>query len=74
MFLIGLENKMKLFKAHFEPMQVFEGSGGGLVILARSFQDAADIASETIMHVSAFSLEEIPMDKPRVVFYNDGDY
>lgn len=62
---------MKLFKVDFEPMYPV---GCGLVILAENVQDAADIASETIMHTNTFSLEEIPMDKPGVVFYKSGDY
>jgi len=64
-------NKMKLFKADFEPRWIDKS---GLVILAETLQEAADIASETIMHTSKFSLEEISMDKSRVVFYDDGDY
>lgn len=62
---------MKLFKADFEPIYPV---GCGLVILAETVQEAADIASETIMHTNTFSLEEIPMDKSRIVFYDDGDY
>lgn len=62
---------MKLFKVHFKPMY---SVGCGLVILAEGVREAADIASETIMHTNRFSLEEIPMDKSRVVFYDDGEY
>lgn len=62
---------MKLFKVDFEPRY---SDRCGLVILAENLQEAADIASETIMHTSRFSLEEVPMDKPKVVFYDDGDY
>ena len=62
---------MKLFKADFEP--VFS-VGCGLVILAENVQEATDMASETIMHTNTFSLEEIPLDKPKVVFYDDGEY
>ena len=62
---------MKLFKADFVPQWP---APYGLVILAENIQEAADIASEVLMHVDTFSLEEIPVDKPRVVYYDDGDY
>lgn len=62
---------MKLFKAYFVPVY---NVLSGLIILAENLQAAADIASETIMHVKTFSLEEVLMDKPCVVLYQSGDY
>jgi len=62
---------MKLFKIDFEPMYPV---GCCLVVLAKSVKEAAEIASDTILHTSRFSVEEIPMDKPRVVVYRSGDY
>ena len=62
---------MKLFKVDFEPVY---SVGCCLVLLAKSEKKAAEIASNTILHTSKFSVEEIPMDKPRVVVYQNGDY
>lgn len=62
---------MKLFKIDFESMYPV---GCCLIILAESVADAAEIASNTIMHTSKFSVEEILMDKSRVVVFQSGDY
>ena len=62
---------MKLFVVDFEPVYPV---GCGLVILAENQEEAAVIASNTILHDSIFSLEEVFMDESRVVFYDDGDY
>ena len=62
---------MKLFKIDFEPVYPV---GCCLVVLAESLQEAAEIASNTVLHTSRFSVEEIPIDKARVVVYQSGDY
>lgn len=62
---------MKLFKVDFKPVQP---TNWCLIILAESTKEAAEIASETIMHASRFTVEEISMDKSKVVVYRDGDY
>lgn len=62
---------MKLFKIDFKPVYPI---GGCLVLLAESVSKAAEIASNTIMHTSKFSVEEIPMGKSRIVVYRSGDY
>ena len=62
---------MKLFKIDFKPIQP---TNWCLIVLAKSVADAAEIASNTILHTSKFTVEEIPMDKSRVVVYRDGDY
>lgn len=62
---------MRLFKIDFKLVYPV---GCCLVILAESVADAAEIASNTIVHTSKFTVEEIPMDKSRVVVYQSGDY
>lgn len=62
---------MRLFKVDFEPVYPV---GCCLIVLAESLTDAADIASNTILHTSRFTVIEIPMDKERVVVYQSGDY
>lgn len=62
---------MKLFKIYFEPIYLV---GCCLIILAESVNEAAVIASNTILHESTFSIEEISMNKSRIVVYMSGDY
>lgn len=63
--------KMKLYKVEFEGMYPV---GNCLIILAEKIKEARNLAQETIKHTKVFNVEEVKMDKSKVVEYLSGDY
>ena len=64
---------MKLFEVDFEPMWPVPS---GLIILANNKLEAWEIANKTLAHVTVVpdNVKEIIMDKPKVIFFESGDY
>ncbi len=48
--------------------------GNCLVIAAFNRREAEYIASQTIAHTDEFTVEEVILDKPKVIEYLSGDY
>jgi hypothetical protein len=48
--------------------------GNCCIILAFNYNEALKIARETITHTTDIKVEEVEMDKPKVVVYLSGDY
>jgi hypothetical protein len=46
----------------------------GLVIAANDIDEATMIARETITHTTDFTVTEVDISKPVVVFYSSGEY
>lgn len=63
---------MKIYIIDFSPKWPVPS---GLVILAESEEQALEIAKETVKHTDVRGIVEVyEVDKPRVIFYEDGDY
>ena len=62
---------MKLYEIDFSPMWPVPS---GLIVLAKSKQQALKIAKETLTHTEPREATLIKMDKPKVVFFESGDY
>ena len=62
---------MKLYKVDFEGICPV---GNCLIILAEDVKEAKLIAQETIKHTKVKKIEEVKMDKSKVVVYLSGDY
>ena len=62
---------MKLYKIDFDPMYPVPS---GLIVLAKSKKGALKIAKETLKHTEPIEATLIKMDKPKVVFYESGNY
>lgn len=65
------KKKLKLYEVDFKPMYPV---GGWLIILAYDICEAQNIAKETITHTDKITVQEVIMDKPKVVLYDSGDY
>ena len=48
--------------------------GSCLIIAAHDQREAEIIASETIKHTKDFVVDEVVVDKPKVIEYLSGDY
>ena len=47
----------------------------GLVILANNEQEALELARETVSHTEVRGILKVQeLDKPKVIFYESGDY
>ena len=63
---------MKLYTIDFSPMWPVPS---GLVILAESEEQALKIAKETVKHTEVRGILKVEeLDKPKVIFYESGDY
>lgn len=63
---------MKLYTIDFIPMWPVPC---GLVILANNEQEALELARETVSHTEVRGVLKVQeLDKPKVVFYESGDY
>lgn len=64
--------QMKLYTIDFDPMWPVPC---GLVILANNEQEALELARETVSHTEVRGVLKVQeLDKPKVVFYESGDY
>lgn len=63
--------KLKLYSVEFEPIYPI---GSALILLEYNEEGAIKMASETIKHTNIFTVTEISMKKPSVVYFQDGDY
>jgi predicted O-methyltransferase YrrM len=63
---------MKIYIIDFDPKWPVPS---GLVVLAESEEQALEIAKETVKHTDVRGIVEVyEVDKPGVIFYEDGDY
>ena len=62
---------MKIFEVDFKPMWPVPY---GLIIAAKSEQEAILIAMETIKHSTVDCIKEVDISEPTVIFYESGDY
>jgi len=62
---------MKLYEIDFSPMWPVPS---GLIVLAKSKKQALKIAKETLTHTEPREATLIKMDKPKVVFFESGNY
>ena len=66
-----MKRKLRIFNVEFEAMYPI---GNCLVIAAKNKKQAEEIASETIIHTKEFTVEQVKLDKPKVIKYLSGDY
>jgi hypothetical protein len=63
---------MKLYTIGFSPMWPVPC---GLVILAENEEQALELARQTVTHTEVTGVLKVQeLDKPKVVFYESGDY
>ncbi len=63
---------MKLYTIDFDPMWPVPC---GLVVLANNEQEALELARETVRHTEVRGVLKVQeLDKPKVVFYESGNY
>lgn len=62
---------LKIYEVAFDPILP---APSGLIVLARSNAEAMKIARETIKHTEPEKATLIKLDKPKVIFYESGDY
>ena len=62
---------LNIYEIEFSPMWHVPS---GLIVLARTNAEAMKIANETITHTEPVKATLIKADKPKVVFYESGDY
>lgn len=63
---------MKLYTIDFDPMWPVPC---GLVILANNKQEALELARETVNHTGVRGVLKVQkLNKPKVIFYESGDY
>lgn len=62
---------MKIFKVDFDPMWPVPS---GLIIAAENHIEASSIASKTITHTKEFTVKEVDVSNPCVIFYESGEY
>ena len=62
---------MKIFEVDFNPIYPVPY---GLVIAANDIEEATKIAKETITFTEVRSVTEVDISKPKVIFYEDGNY
>lgn len=62
---------MKIFNVEFKPMYPV---GCCLLIAAETIEEATEIAKEELAGTKLISIEEIGIDKPKVLIFMDGDY
>ncbi len=62
---------MNVYEIDFSPMWPVPS---GLIIVANTKREALKIARKTVRHTLIRGIEKIDVSKPRVVFYESGDY
>lgn len=64
---------MKLYEVDFKPKYPVSS---GLIILAENKEECLKLAKEVVLHtdVKIEDIEEVNMDKSKIVFYESGDY
>ena len=64
---------MKIYRVYFDPLWAVPC---GLIISAKNLRQARQLAKDTIKHTEYKTILEIsiPEDKPKVIFYESGDY
>lgn len=62
---------MKLYQVDFEGMYPV---GSCLILLAKNKSEARKMANEEVTHTKVKGVEEVKMDKAKVVVYLSGDY
>jgi hypothetical protein len=62
---------MKIYEVDFNPMWPVPY---GLIIAANNKEEAKKIAEETVKHTEVEEITEIKIDKPKVIFYESGNY
>jgi hypothetical protein len=63
---------MRLYTIDFDPMCPVPC---GLVVLANNEQEALELARETVRHTEVRGVLIVQeLDKPKVIFYESGDY
>lgn len=62
---------LNIYEIEFSPLWPVSS---GLIILARTNAEAMKIARETIKHTEPVKATLIKADKPKVVFYESGNY
>ncbi len=63
---------MRLYTIDFSPMWPVPC---GLVILANNEEEALELARETVKHTEVRGILTVQeLDKPRVIFYESGEY
>jgi hypothetical protein len=63
--------KMRIYSVDFEPIYPV---GCGLIIAAHGIDECEKIVKETIKHTNEYTITEINIDNPCVIFYDDGNY
>lgn len=66
-----MKDSLNLYSIEFEPMYPVPS---GMIVLARNEEDAMDIATKELTHTKPISATLIDADKPKVIFFEDGDY
>ena len=66
-----LKNTLKIYEVDFDPVYP---TSNGLIILAKNKSQASKMAEEHIKHTSEFTVSLIKSDKPKVIYFSDGDY
>ena len=64
-------DQLKIFRAEFKPINPV---GGCLIIAADNLEEANNIAMATITHTNVFTVEEVVLEKSKVIEYLSGDY
>ena len=64
-------DNLKLYKIEFNPMYPVPS---GLIVLAKSNRQAMKIAKVALVHVNPIKAIFIKADKPKIVFFESGDY
>jgi hypothetical protein len=62
---------MRIYKVEFEPMWPVPY---GLIIAAHGIDECDKIARKTIIHTKEFTIKEVDIIEPCVIFYESGDY
>ena len=62
---------MRIYSVEFEPMWPVPN---GLIIAAHGIDECDKIARETITYTTEFTIKEIDITEPCVIFYESGDY
>jgi hypothetical protein len=62
---------MRIYKVKFDPVWPVPC---GLIIAARGIDECDKIARETITHTKEFTIEEVDITEPCVIFYESGEY
>lgn len=62
---------MKLYKVDFDGMYPV---GNCLILLAKDKKEVKKMANEEITHTKVKGVEEVKMDKAKIVVYLSGDY